>query len=87
MVINQLFLSTDPTSFTPPEIGAVSYLFDIPQLREFVHNTIDNYNNLPNLDNKQLDIIEPLKNSTGQFEPIMMYIFFHNDTLSESIVL
>ena len=37
--------------------------------------TIDNYYSLPDIDNGQLDIIEPLKDSDGKFLPIEMYFF------------
>ena len=30
LMMNQMFLSTDPEAFQPPEIGATVYLFDIP---------------------------------------------------------
>ena len=34
-----------------------------------------------------MDIIEPLKNSTGQVEPIQMYYFDVNETISEQFVI
>ena len=54
---------------------ATVYLYDIPELRAFVTRTIDNYFNLSNIGNSQLDIIEPIKNSTNQYAPIELYLF------------
>ena len=46
LILNQIFLTTDPESFQPPEIGATVSLYDIPELRAYVINTIDSYYNI-----------------------------------------
>lgn len=51
LLTNQLFLTTDPESFAPPEIGATVYLYNITELRAFVMSTIDNYYSISDIDN------------------------------------
>ena len=70
-----MFLTTDPDAIDPPEIDASVFLYNIDELRSYVIRTINNYYSLPDIDNGQLDIIEPLKDSDGNFLPIEMYFF------------
>ena len=65
LTFNQLFLTTDPAAFSPPEIGANVYLYDIPDLRLFAKRSIDNYYRLETFDNTLLTVVEPLKNTTS----------------------
>ena len=65
LTLNQLFLNTDPEGYEPPEIGATAFIYDIDEFRKFVTDSIETYQNLANVDNANLDIIEPLKNETG----------------------
>ena len=45
-------------------IDGTIVLFNIDEFREFIDRTIKTYEELPNGDNGNLGIIEPLKNST-----------------------
>lgn len=82
MTLNNIFLSTDPGEYEPPAIDGMTYLYDVGEFRSFVNQTIVSYQNLTNTENGLLDIIEPLKNSTGEYEPIYMYYvsYYKNQT-------
>lgn len=74
--LNQLFLSTDPDAYAPPEIMASNYVFDVVELRALGTRTIDNYFALTEDDNPGFDVMEPLKDpDTGKSEPIKAYLY------------
>ena len=66
IVINQLFLTTDPSAYDPPEIGDSVTLYNIEDVKMFAQNTINNYYDLSNPDNTHLDVIEPIKDENGK---------------------
>ena len=88
LTFNQLFLTTDPEDFSPPEIGGTSYIYDITELREFAIRSIDNYYKLETYDNGLLSVIEPLKNTTtGEYRYVKMFYFSGNGTVSDELTI
>mmetsp|Transcript_36975 Transcript_36975/g.45132 ORF Transcript_36975/g.45132 Transcript_36975/m.45132 type:complete len:149 (+) Transcript_36975:40-486(+) len=76
LTMNQLFLTTDPDSFVPPEIMTSVYLYDVDDFREFGLRTVHNYYNLTDTEfNQNLQYMKPVKDDDGDALPILGYQF------------
>jgi hypothetical protein len=64
-------MTTDPSSFMPPENNPEVMIFNITQLKEFVNRTVYNYYYIASNDN--LDFFLPNTDSDGFIVPVVMF--------------
>lgn len=71
--LNQLFLTTDPDGYDPPEIGSRVMLFNIPEVTDYVNRTVTNYFDIKS--DEILNEFYPAYDSSGEIVPVDMFIF------------
>jgi hypothetical protein len=68
MQLSQKFMNVDPSNYTPPQIGELVLLYNIPELQAFISNTVNNYYTMDAATN--LDRYLPNTDDDGQIVPV-----------------
>jgi len=91
LTANQIFLNPDPSNNDlPVEIGGQVPVYNIPDLRQYFMNAVDQYYELDNEDNSNLGVMVPLYQPDVEDPdplPPILYVFTKDAEVEKQFVL